>query len=327
MSKPKKPKVLDLFSGWGGFSLGLEAAGFETAAFCEIDECCCEDLQQAWPNTKIYKDVTKLKGEEIIENHGEIFAICGGFPCQDVSVAGRKRGFKDEQGKRTRSGLWSEYKRLIKEIRPRFVIIENVANLRNLGLNQVIKDLWSIGYVGEWHIIPARAIGACHLRERVWIIAHADGDRRGKSLPLQAGNEGKSLQLVGDGTKGPSPYADHFRLGIAFASAQEKYQWWAKATACFGGLFGKIFETQPSIRKGDDGFSFGLAPEKLERFKAAWARNVEKGFEPKFYTRPRNNDHDAWIERRRKFEIRALGNAVVPQIPELIGKSLIASAN
>lgn len=263
-------KVLDLFAGIAGFSLGLERAGMETVAFCEIDKHCQAVLRKHWPQVPIFEDITKLKASDM---PCEIDLICGGFPCQDISVAGQKRGFKDEAG-RTRSGLWEEYKRLIKEIKPRYAIIENVANLRNLGLNQVIKDLWSIGYDCEWHIISARSIGACHLRERIWIIAYAYGSKVRKQSKCELWSESEALSgELGQARETPDPQrlgqsgsresrssecakkgreretgrADHAdanalnvpnpnmpRLWQSFASEEEKSEWWAKATACVG---------------------------------------------------------------------------------------------
>src|SRR3990167_4025466 len=168
-------KVLDLFSGIGGFSFGLEMAGMETIAFCEIDKACQKVLKKHWPNIPIFEDIKSLSynngfllgSDNLTAMPAEIDVICGGFPCQDISVAGKQKGIDGE-----RSGLWKEFKRLIQEVGPRYVIIENVANLRTNGLARIIKDLWQIGYECEWHIISARSIGACHLRERIWIIAY-----------------------------------------------------------------------------------------------------------------------------------------------------------
>lgn len=161
-------RVLDLFSGIGGFSLGLERAGFETVAFCEIDEAAQKVLKKHWPHVPVFEDVKTLtKGK--LEEYGikKIDVICGGFPCQDVSVAGKRAGLAGQ-----RSGLWAEYCRLVSEIGPEWVIIENVSALRSNGLATVLENLWEVGYDAEWHIIPASAIGAGHGRERIWIIAY-----------------------------------------------------------------------------------------------------------------------------------------------------------
>lgn len=162
-------KVLDLFSGIGGFSLGLECAGWETVAFCEIEPSCHNVLSKYWPDVPIFEDVTKLSATDIASS---VDVICGGFPCQDISVAGKKKGITGN-----RSGLWKEYLRLINEIRPKYAIIENVANLRSHGLITVLQDLWQIGYNAQWHCISASALGAPHQRDRIWIIAYPDRQR------------------------------------------------------------------------------------------------------------------------------------------------------
>lgn len=159
--------VLDLFSGIGGFSLGLERAGMKTIAFCEIDKKAQLVLKKHWPNVPIFEDVSTLKKEDI---HEQVDVICGGFPCQDISLAGRGAGLEG-----ARSGLWYEFHRLINEIRPRYAIIENVSALRSRGLEQVLRGLSQIGYDAEWHCIPASAVGAPHQRDRIWIIAYIVG--------------------------------------------------------------------------------------------------------------------------------------------------------
>ena len=154
-------RVLDLFSGIGGFSLGLErTGGFRTVAFCEIDKRCRSVLRHHWPEVPIFDDVRTLTGVECD-------VICGGFPCQDISVAGKRAGITGE-----RSGLWSEYARLIGELRPRYVIVENVSALLIWGLGRVLGDLAALGYDAEWHCIPASAVGAPHRRDRIWIVAY-----------------------------------------------------------------------------------------------------------------------------------------------------------
>lgn len=159
-------RLLDLFSGIGGFSLGLERAGFRTVAFCEIAPSCRHLLATHWPDVPCFDDVTTLTGEMV----GPVDAICGGFPCQDISFAGKGAGLAGE-----RSGLWREYARLIGELRPRYVIVENVAALLGRGLGDVLGDLASLGYDAWWDCIPAAAVGAPHRRDRLWIVAYPGG--------------------------------------------------------------------------------------------------------------------------------------------------------
>lgn len=186
-------KVLDLFSGIGGFSLGLERAGMQTMAFCEIDAKAMLVLKKHWPNVPVYEDVTKLN-REILERDGitDIDVICGGFPCQDISLAGKGAGLAGE-----RSGLWFEFHRIIAEIRPRYAIIENVSALRSRGLDQVLRSLAEIGYDAEWHCIPASAVGAPHRRDRIWIVAYPhDQDRSCQCADGVADADGESLGWI-----------------------------------------------------------------------------------------------------------------------------------
>jgi DNA (cytosine-5)-methyltransferase 1 len=167
-----KHKVLDLFSGIGGFSLGLENTGkFETTAFCEIEDYPRKVLNKHWPSVPCYLDVKKLKGEEV----GTVDLITGGFPCQDLSSAGQMRGV----GEGTRSGLFREMLRLAEECNRPFILFENVSRLlsgptENKGewFNRFLWSLAEIGYDAEWFCISAASIGAPHLRERIWIAAY-----------------------------------------------------------------------------------------------------------------------------------------------------------
>lgn len=161
-------KVLDLFSGISGFSLGLEAAGMQTVAFCEVDKFCREVLRKRWPDIPIYEDIRSLTGEQIEQEIGAIDVICGGFPCQPFSVAGKRMGQKDDRH------LWPEMLRLIQEIRPGWVIGENVAGLVSMGLDQVLSDLEGEGYACQTFIVPACAVQAAHRRDRLWIVGNAN---------------------------------------------------------------------------------------------------------------------------------------------------------
>ena len=264
-------KVLDLFSGIGGFSLGLERAGMETIAFCEIDTHCRKVLKKHWPNIPIFDDVTKLSSKDI---PNKVDLICGGFPCQDISIAGQKRGL---EGKR--SGLWFEYRRLIDEIRPRYVIIENVANLRNIGLTRVLKDLREIGYDAEWHIISACSVGLLHQRERIWIITYPSSKRQheciGKGRHLQTNENGKDSEIYSERSKCESE-SRSFRPILSKRA------------------FEHIRDTLPNTR---------TIVSKIHRV----TDGVPQGLD----------------ERRRKERIKQLGNAVVPQIPQLIGEAIL----
>jgi DNA-cytosine methyltransferase len=158
----------------------------ETVAFCEIDKKARQVLAKHWPNVPIFEDVTTLTAEALHERNISVDVICGGFPCQDISLAGKGAGI---EGKR--SGLWSEYARLIGELRPRYAIVENVSALLNRGLDRVLGDLSKIGYDAEWHCIPASAVGAPHRRDRIWIVGYPNSSYG--RLPTQGNLEGDLL--------------------------------------------------------------------------------------------------------------------------------------
>lgn len=157
-----KLRVLDLFSGIGGFSLGLErTGGFETVAFCEIDPFCRRILAKHWPRIPVHEDVTKLRGDDV----GAVDVICGGFPCQDISEAGRRGGVDG-----ARSGLWRELLRLTEALNPIAVIIENSDELARRGLLEIVTAFAQGGYDAIWQAIPASSVGARHIRCRMWIV-------------------------------------------------------------------------------------------------------------------------------------------------------------
>ena len=182
---------LDLFSGIGGFSLGLEATGsFKTVAFCDIEKYCLEILEKRFPGVPRYTDIKeltydRLKADGIISKNKKIDILTCGYPCQPFSVAGRKKGEEEPRH------LWPECFRLIKECRPTWVIGENVGGHIKLGLDTVLENLESEGYAVRTFSIPASAIGANHKRERVWIVANTDsgGHKGEKSRSIGKENE------------------------------------------------------------------------------------------------------------------------------------------
>ena len=168
-------KVLDLFSGIGGFSLGFERAGMETVAFCEYSESCRRVLKKHWPDVPCYEDVRTLTAEQLRDDGITTDVICGGFPCQDLSIAGIRKGFDGEK-----SSLYREMLRIISDCRPRYAVFENVANFligdRGRWFSEFLNDLARIGYDAEWHCISAAAVGANHKRSRVWVVAYPAGN-------------------------------------------------------------------------------------------------------------------------------------------------------
>jgi DNA (cytosine-5)-methyltransferase 1 len=184
-----KLRVLDLFAGIGMFSYGLEKTDlYKTVAFCEWDQSCQKVLNKNYPDNHVFGDIKNLtyldggvlhddiEGDTIFS---EVDIITGGFPCQDISYAGKGVGIEGE-----RSGHWIHYKRLINEIKPKAAIIENVSALRTRGLDTVLQDLNEIGYDAEWHCIPASHLGAPHSRDRIWILAYSRSQRRSGLVTL-----------------------------------------------------------------------------------------------------------------------------------------------
>lgn len=350
-------KLLDLFSGIGGFSLGLErTGGFETVAFCEIDKFCQKVLRKHWPHVRQYTDVTKLTAAQLTADGITVDAICGGFPCQDISLAGGGAGM----GEGTRSGLWSEYARLIGELRPRYVIVENVSALLSRGLDRVLGDLAKIGYDAEWHCIPAAAVGAPHRRDRIWIVAYPNasirwgGEERepfwngGPSLHGEDGQTITDTSRRGDGCNGvrqtvevlanadsecrgtPRPSCVETAPAIAvcrnrsttrvvadaqsqpirpgFRTDEPGREWRGR----FSDSSGEIPYPHNTGRK-EQRITFSIAEELAAvKLSGGWATEPNVG-------RVANGISN------RAHRLKSLGNAVVPQIPELIGRAILSA--
>lgn len=152
-----------LFSGIGGFELGAEMAGIETLWNCELEKFQGKILELRFPHAKRYTDITKTTGLRYVD------IVSGGFPCQDISLAGKREGIRGK-----RSGLWSEMYRIVREVRPKYVIVENSPALIVSGLEKILCDLSEIGYDAEWQCISNYAFGYPHKRERLYLIAYSD---------------------------------------------------------------------------------------------------------------------------------------------------------
>jgi len=174
-------KVLDLFSGIGGFSLGLDRAGMETVAFCENDKFCQKVLAKHWPDVPVHNNIEELDGRQY---RGSVELVCGGFPCQPFSVAGPQRGAEDDRA------LWPEMLRVIREVEPAWVIGENVSGIIHMELDNVLSDLEGAGYSCQTFVIPACAVDAKHRRDRVWIVADTECLRQqGQGEHEHSGNQ------------------------------------------------------------------------------------------------------------------------------------------
>lgn len=267
--------VLDLFSGIGGFSLGLERAGMQTVAFCEIEPYCRAVLKKHWPEVPCYDDIKTLTAAKLATDGIQADIIAGGFPCQDISTAGKRQGI---EGKR--SGLWKEFYRLICEIRPRYAIVENVAALRSNGLSVVLSDLATLGYDAEWHCIPASAVGAPHRRDRIWILAHSQSTELKRKWSKQDREQNGFADSSKDVAYTSSIGCARPRLFTEWGGAETDGS--RQATNAFSGGIGNQWSIEPDVGRVANGI-----PARVDRLKA-------------------------------------LGNAVVPQIPEIIGKAIMA---
>lgn len=300
-----KLRILDLFSGIGGFSLGLErTGGFETAAFCEIEPFPRRVLAKHWPEVPCYDDVRTLTGARLAaDGITGIDVITGGFPCQDLSTAGRQAGM----GEGTRSGLWSEIIRLAGELSPSYIIVENVANLlsgpsdrRGGWFGRVLGDLAEFGYNAEWENIPASALGAPHRRERVWIVAYPNQERPAAGAPCQGGDR-RVRDELGHG-------AEH---EARRAQLEPRVGWHGDvANANRDDVQGQ--QPRCSDAQERQGQIARPAGPLLARLGRQW--RVEPGMGRVAHGVP-----------DRSHRLAGLGNAVVPQIPELIGHAILAA--
>ncbi len=235
--------VLDLFSGIGGFALGLQRAGFTIAAFCDSDPFARRVLSRHWPGVPCYRDIRTLSAGTLRDDGVPApRLLCGGFPCQDISVAGRGAGLAG-----TRSGLWWEMLRLVRQCRPAWVVVENVPALRVRGADAVLAGLEAAGYACWPLLVGAAHAGAPHRRQRVFILANAAGAGLADRVPYAA------------------PAA-------ALMSVERRRGWPA----------------EPGLGRMVDGISAGL-------------------------------------DRQRRSRLTALGNAVVPDVAEAIGRAILSA--
>jgi len=329
--------VLDIFSGIGGFSLGLErTGGFKTVAFCEIDPFCRKVLRKHWPDVPIFEDVTKLRGEDV----GPVDVIAGGFPCQDISTAGRGEGIEG-----SRSGLWKEFARLIGEIRPRYVIVENVSALLGRGLDRVLGDLAALGFDAEWHCIPASAIGAPHRRDRIWMVAfaqHSDTDG--------AGSHREGMHEFG--TVEPADEQERVAgsVGAVLADARRERGPTARRQRPASAGKGASARDQRSRSGGDDPRQIAVgstgqnssdvanaSSEGFANIQGCGTHAWRNGYGATLSRCVGSREHDQWGSEpdvgrvahgvpARVDRLRSLGNAVVPQVVELIGNAILESA-
>jgi len=278
-----------LFSGIGGLELGLEWAGLGPVKWqVEREEFCRAVLAKHWPAAARYEDVCSIGAKQL----EPVDLICGGFPCQDISNAGKQAGITGE-----RSGLWREYARIVRELRPRFVVVENVAALTVRGLDTVLGDLATLGYDAWWDCLRASDVGAPHRRERVFVVAHARGQLRQRRQTSESrGFSSREAGLLG--TDGADALAD--------PDGQRKQQ---------------PGEHVSNQRRRARDHSRRLSQSSMGRI----AHGIPRGLDG-HWPAGRGETQYPWepprtapkIPRRRD-RLKALGNAVVPQCAYVIG--------
>ena len=339
-------QVLDLFSGIGGFSLGLErTGGFQTVAFCEIDPYCRRVLAKHWPDVPCYDDVRALSAERLAADGIAVDVICGGFPCQDISTAGKGAGLAGE-----RSGLWSEIARLVGELRPRYVLVENVSALLGRGMGRVLGDLAALGFDSEWHCIPASAVGAPHRRDRIWIVAYPNGahvEGGGVSGRIHQKNPVPECASTSRDARADVAYpaqllcdgSDHHAgVGMGGQSFSQPRDGGGAADVADAKRVGsKVGHDQrresPRKEKANNALPRGedvsdAIKQRLERLIAAGAEaratyGPGDGGDPCWWSLEPDVGRVAHGVPSRVDRLRSLGNAVVPAIPELIGHAII----
>jgi DNA (cytosine-5)-methyltransferase 1 len=268
--------VLSLFSGIGGLELGLERAGMTVVGQVEIDPYCRRVLAKHWPEVPRHDDVRTCVDWWRSEPRPVVHMVCGGFPCQPISSAGRRLGEADERW------LWPWFRDVIRDLRPRYALLENVSALLERGAGVVLGDLAEIGYDAEWDCIPASAVGAPHRRDRWFGLAYPDG----------IGRHGGSWELGQTGR--PEP-ADRGEV-LAYTASTER----------------------PASQSQD------LAPS---RWRTAEPRERSGGGGPisDWWATEPNVGRVAHGVPARVDRLRALGNAVVPQVAEHVGRLILAA--
>ena len=331
-----KLKLLDLFSGIGGFSLGLESTGFfETIGFVEKDKFCHEILKKNFPNITIESEVRNVKGDRYAAD-----IITGGFPCQPFSVAGKRRGTDDDRY------LWDETIRIIRETKPRWFIGENVEGIINIQegmvLRQVQDDLEKEGFQVQCLVIPASSIGAWHQRKRVWIIAHSNSNRNRNEI-TRSNAEEKEIQREYREKDSSSwkfirtitneNVANSECLGFRQRSSKSKEFEGEEASDKFnncdqGFTIGKPSSSMDVSNSNTEGLERHNSEQELSEQKLRLSTNQDdETRETWWQTQSRicgvPNGVSFELDKDRKDRIKSLGNSIVPLIARQLGLAIM----
>jgi DNA (cytosine-5)-methyltransferase 1 len=279
-----------LFAGIGGIDLGLERSGMRCSWQVEIDGYATRVLEKHWPDVPKFRDVRSVGAH----NLASVDLIAGGFPCQDISNAGKQAGIDG-----ARSGLWSEYKRIVRELRPRYVLVENVAALLVRGMGTVLGNLAALGYDCEWQCIPAAAVGAPHRRDRVFIVAYPAQQPQRKPAD-EADSFAVNRQARHEPSNSSQPLADTERIG------------WQRREGDSAGC-DQNREVAQRTKGANRLITSGQNRSARLWTGGHWSTEPDVGRVA--------NGVPARVDR-----LRGLGNAVVPQVAELIGKMIVKHA-
>lgn len=287
--------VGSLFSGIGGIDLGLERAGMRVIWQSEIDPYACRVLAKHWPNVPNLGDITKIDWSKVEQSD----LICGGYPCQPFSFAGVRRGEADPRH------LWPRFRDAIRHLRPRWALLENVPGHLSLGFGRVVGDLAELGYDCEWDCIPAAAVGAPHLRYRVFVVAHSDQHSKpSRTLDAVTGSSGK---LVAH-TDQPGPRDGRSEAGgWGIAGSRGAV---ADTDELAGATRSRERATGPM---GKPGTIKGALGRSGVRLGGTWTVEPDVG-------------RVADGVPSRVDRLRCLGNAVVPQVAEWVGRRILEAA-
>ena len=319
-------KLLDLFSGIGGFSLAADKFGIETIGFVEKDEFCQKVLKKHWKNVSIESDIRNVKGD----NYGSATIVSGGFPCQPFSVAGKRKGTDDDRY------LWDETIRVVAEVKPRWFIGENVEGLINIQdgmvLRQVQDDLEKEGFQVQCLVIPASGVGAWHQRKRVWIIGHNVSDTECLGFSERSSIRGLHKKEPNDSNNFSDKSKTGTKNGNVSNTNHSRFQDWSEQ--CEGQSTSSQQRESSSSRHSSvsDTDGKGLQRHRVQTKLETKERqdSSDRGFEEQHTwwqvestVRGVPNGISYGLDKGRVGRIKALGNSIVPQIAEQLFKSII----